>query len=146
MVWCVALTRIAWRGTFAKFPPFPDWMSDAQKWIATRTEYVLYVLLLLQPLSGFATTLLLGKPFPLFIWIVPALVPRNLDLWESLLAVHRVGAYCLFTVIGGHGGLALLHHYVFHDEVLQRMAPWVRRKRPRRVIVDGSAATEPAKT
>lgn len=142
VVWCVALTRIIWRGTFAKFPPFPEWMSNAQKWIATKIEYVLYALLLAQPLTGLATTFLLGKPFHLFFWTVPPLIHRNLDLWESLLFVHRVGAFCLFAVIGGHASMALLHHYVFRDEVLERMAPWMRRKRQRPVVIDGSAATD----
>lgn len=141
VVWSVALVRIIWRWTFAKFPPFPDWMSGAQKWIANKTEYVLYGMLLLQPLTGLATTLALGKPFLLFFWTVPALVHRDLDLWETLLSVHRIGAYCLFAAVGGHAGMALLHHYVFRDEVLERMAPWVRRKRSRLVVVDGSAAT-----
>jgi cytochrome b561 len=130
MVWFIALTRIVWRGTLAKFPPFPEWMSNPQKWIATKIEYILYGLLLLQPLTGLTATLLLGKPFHLFFWTVPPLAHRNLDLWESLLAFHRVGAYCLFAVVGGHAGMALLHHYVFRDEVLERMAPWVRQKSP----------------
>lgn len=141
VVWCVALTRIIWRGTFARFPPFPEWMSNAQKWIATKIEYVLYALLLTQPLTGLATTFALGKPFHLFFWTVPPLIQRNFDLWESLLSVHRVGAYCLFAVIGGHASMALFHHYVFRDEVLERMAPWMRRKRQRLVVIDGSAAT-----
>jgi cytochrome b561 len=130
MVWFFALARIVWRWTSAKFPPFPEWMSNAQKWIATKIEYLLYGLLLLQPLTGLTTTLLLGEPFHLFFWAVPPLVHRNLDLWESLLAFHRVGAYCLFAVVGGHAGMALLHHYVFRDEVLERMAPWVRQQGP----------------
>jgi cytochrome b561 len=146
MALCVALARIVWRGTFAKFPPFPAWMSNAQKWIATKTEYLLYGLLLLQPLTGLATTLLLGKPFQLFFWTVPSLIHRDLDLWELLLAAHRAGAYCLFTVVGGHAGLALLHHYVFRDEVLERMAPWVRQKRPRFVVVSSEATSGIAET
>jgi len=139
VVWSVALARIVWRGTFAKFPPWPEWMSGLQKWIAQKIEYVLYGLLLLQPLTGLATTLLLGKPFLLFFWKVPALVSPNLDLWQTMLSVHRIGAYFLFTVIGGHAGMALLHHYVFRDEVLERMAPWVRQKRPRLVVMNGEA-------
>jgi len=128
LVWCVALARLLWRATFARFPAFPDWMSGAQKWIATRTEYALYALLLFQPLTGLATTLMLGKPFALLLWTVPAILPRNLELWQMLFAAHRVGAYCLFAIIAGHAGMALLHHYVFGDEVLARMAPWVRRR------------------
>jgi cytochrome b561 len=141
VAWGVALIRILWRWSFAKFPPFPEWMSNAQKWFATKTEYLIYGLLLLQPITGVATTLLLGKPFHLLLWTVPALIHRNLDLWETMLSVHRVGAYALFAVVSGHATMALLHHYVFRDEVLARMAPWVRQKRSRLAVLDGSAAT-----
>ena len=142
MVFGAVTARIVWRSTFAEFPPFPAWMSGVQKGIATKTEYVLYALLLLQPMTGLMTTLLLGKPFHLLFWTVPAVLPRNMDLWQSVLAVHRIGAYSLFTVIAGHAGMALLHHYVFRDEVLQRMAPWVRQKRPRLVVIHSPSTTK----
>jgi cytochrome b561 len=129
IVWCVAIVRIVWRGTYAKFPPFPGWMTGLQKWVATRGEYLIYALLLIQPLTGLATTLMLGKPFALLLWIVPALVPRNLVLWQSMLSVHRIGAYALFGIVGGHAAMALTHHYVFQDDVLERMAPWMNRAR-----------------
>ena len=141
-LWFLAMTRIVWRATFAKFPPFPEWMSNAQKWIATKIEYILYGLLLLQPLTGLTMTLLLGEPFHLFFWTVPPLVHRNLDLWENLLTIHRAGAWCLFAVVGGHAGMALLHHYVFRDEVLERMAPWVRQKSPTVSKPPGTKAAE----
>ena len=144
IVWCVALTRIVWRSTYAQFPPFPDWMSNAQRWVSTKMEYMLYGLLLLLPLTGLAATLALGKPFQLLFLTVPSIVRPNLGLWESLLAVHRFGAYGLFAAIGAHAGMALIHHYVFRDEVLERMAPWVRRKRAHLPVVispaDGGTA------
>jgi cytochrome b561 len=145
IVWCVVLTRIAWRSTFAEFPPFPDWMSNAQKWVATRMEYILYGLLFLQPVTGLAATLVLGEPFHLFFLTVPALFHPDLDLWEALVATHRAGAWGLLAAIGAHAGMALIHHYVWGDEVLERMAPWMRRERARLPIVvnhaTGDAAT-----
>lgn len=126
LVWCVALIRMVWRATFAKFPPFPDGMPGVQRWLATRTEFGLYALLLLQPLTGIATTLSLGKPFALLFWMVPAIVHRNLGIWQALLTVHRIGAYCLFAIIGGHAAMALIHHCVRRDDVLTMMAPWAR--------------------
>ena len=141
IVWCVALTRIVWRSTYAQFPPFPDWMSNVQRRVATTTEYVLYSLLFLQPLTGLAATLILGEPFHLLFLTVPALFHRNIDLLESLLIVHRFGAYGLFIVIGAHAGMALIHHYLIGDEVLERMAPWMRRKLARSAFVVSPAAS-----
>ena len=45
--------------------------------------------------------------------------------------IHEIGAYCMFAVIGGHAGMALLHHYVFKDDVLEKMAPWCQQKKTR---------------
>ena len=138
IAWCLALIRIVWRWTFAEFPPFPDWMSNAQRWVATKTEYVLYGLLFLLPLTGLAATLVLGKPFHLLFLTVPGFVPSNVSLWESLLAVHRLAAYGLFAAIGAHALMPLIHHYAFRDEVLERMAPWMRRERRPLALAIGS--------
>ena len=131
LIWFVASARLIWRSFFARFPPFTSWMSGVQKWLARRTEHLLYALLLLQPLSGLAMSLMLGRPFHLFLLTVPAVSWANLDYYLVLKTIHLVGAYALLTVIGGHAGMALLHHYLFRDDVLEKMAPWVKQRRPR---------------
>jgi cytochrome b561 len=132
LIWCVASLRLVWRSTFARFPPFPDGMPALQRWLAVRTEHVLYALLLFQPLTGVLSTLLLGEPFWLVLGTVPAVLPRNLDLRETMVTLHHVGAYCLLAVIAGHAGMALIHHTILRDDVLVRMAPWISRKPARR--------------
>ena len=129
IVWVFTVVRLMWRQSFARFPPFPPRMPRFQQWLARRSEHLLYALLLVQPLTGLTMTLLLGRPFVLFVWTVPALVPRHIDLWLTALSVHRVGAYALFTLVLGHAAAALVHHYVLRDDVLEMMAPWIRRRR-----------------
>src|SRR6201999_741578 len=51
-LWCVTLARLGWRRSLARFPPFPKNMGRVQQWAARLTEYALYMMLLLQPLSG----------------------------------------------------------------------------------------------
>jgi hypothetical protein len=111
-------------------------------WIAMKTEYVLYGLLFLLPLTGLAATLVLGKPFLVLFLTVPLTFHPNPDLRESLLAAHHIGAYGLFAAIGVHAATALIHHYVFHDEVLERMAPWKLRKRAHPAPVVSPAAND----
>lgn len=144
IVWCVALTRIVWRSTLAEFPPFPAWMSNTQRRMATTMEYALYAQLLLLPLTGLAATLVLGKPFHVLFLTVPSLVPTSLNLLGPLIAAHRIAAYCLFASISAHAGMALIHHYVFRDEVLERMAPWMRRKPKPLAPVTGSVKSSTA--
>src|SRR5579859_4294989 len=66
LIWLVSAARLIWRSRFARFPPFPTWMSAVQIWFARHTEHLLYALLLLQPLSGLGMSLMFGRPFHLF--------------------------------------------------------------------------------
>jgi cytochrome b561 len=128
IVWVITLLRLFWRQTRARFPPFPERMPQFQQRLATLSEHMLYLLLIVQPILGLAMSLSLGRPFWLLAWNVPALAPRNLELWLTLLELHRLGAYALFLLASGHGIMALVHHYVLRDDVLEMMAPWMRRK------------------
>lgn len=137
----VTVLRLLWRASFAKFPPFPASMPGVQQWAATKSECLIYLLLVAQPSTGLVTTLLLGKPFHLLLWTVPALLPRNLDLWLMVLNVHRIGAYALFALVSGHAAMALVHHYLLSDGVLWAMAPWLRRQRAENALRSAGRAT-----
>jgi len=118
-------------------------MPRFQQWLARRSEHLLYALLLLQPITGLATSILLGRSFPLLGWSVPLLVPRNIEAWQILLSVHRVGAYALFAVAGGHTVAAFTHHYLLRDDVLEMMAPWLRRPSGRETAPEGAYPLRP---
>jgi cytochrome b561 len=126
-LWCATLARLAWRHSLARFPPFPDSMGRLQQWAARLTEYALYAMLLLQPLSGFAQSVLGGRPFALFGITVPALLPRDSVLAFRFHTLHAEGVIVFVVCVGAHAVAALLHHYVLRDDVLETMAPWLRR-------------------
>lgn len=123
VTWIVVVMRLLWRRWFAYLPPFPATMTKVQQWAAKLNEYGLYLLLLLQPLTGLATTLLLGRPFMLFLWQMPALMARDKPLAHMLEEVHKTGAWILAALIGLHAVAALFHGLVLRDRVLQRMLP-----------------------
>ena len=125
-VWVIALLRLEWRMTHARFPPFADGMNIVHRWVVTLSEYALYALLLLQPITGLTGTLLAGKPFGLFFWTVPAWLPRMADASVAVLGFHQVGAFWLIALVGGHATAALLHHYLARDDTLTTMAPWAK--------------------
>lgn len=132
MIWIVALLRVFWRQTFASFPAFPADMRRISRWTARATEYLLYALLLVQPLTGSLYTLLRGRPFVLFGTTVPPLLARNTDLSEQFHKLHILGAYAFAAVVTGHAFAALLHHFVRRDDVLESMAPVFRRTKTSR--------------
>ena len=123
--WIVVVMRLSWRRWFAYLPPFPATMPKAQQWAAKLNEYALYLLLLLQPLTGLATMLVFGHPFTLFLWQMPALMTQDKPLAHLLKEIHERGAWILAALIGLHAAAALFHSLVLRDRVLQRMLPEV---------------------
>jgi len=123
LVWVIGLARLLWRHNFAYLPPFPASMPKLQQTIAKANEYSLYVLLLVQPITGLGRVLLRGHPFNLFFWEVPALFEPNDHIRHLMVEAHEVGANLLLALIGFHVGAALFHRLVLRDGVLQRMLP-----------------------
>jgi cytochrome b561 len=137
-VWIVTALRLAWRLTGAKLPPFPDSMTARHRTIVKTSEYALYALLLVQPVTGLLTSLFNGHPFPLFFWDVPPL-ERDVLVRDALHAVHVYGARALGLLALGHASAALFHHFVLRDDVLVCMAPVVADTPPARVTEGLSA-------
>jgi cytochrome b561 len=123
LVWIVGVFRLVWRHKFADLPPFPASMPKFQQIVAKANEYGLYLLLLVQPITGLGRVLLRGRPFDLFLWQVPALFAENDSIRHQLAEAHEIGASVLLALIGLHAGAALFHRLVLRDGVLQRMLP-----------------------
>jgi len=122
-VWTTTVLRLVWRNTNAKFPPFPDDMSQLHRTLVQISEYGLYALLVLQPTIGFSAVLTRGRSFTLFWWHVPPLIPHYPAVQPMLLTLHRVGAWTLALLIAAHAVNALVHHFIIRDNMLARMAP-----------------------
>jgi cytochrome b561 len=83
---------------------------------------VLYLLLIVTVLLGVANAWVRGDTlFGLFK--IPAFDPGNTELRESVEDWHGLSANILLALAGLHAAAALLHHYVFKDDVLRRMLP-----------------------
>ena len=123
VIWLVTVCRFAWRTRYARLPPFPDSMPKLQQALAKLNEYGLYALLIFQPVTGVADALFLGRPFPLFLWQVPTILPRDKGLADLFAEMHHIGAYALLFLIGVHALAALFHRFILRDNVLQRMLP-----------------------
>jgi superoxide oxidase len=127
-IWTLTVLRLLWRLTGARFPAFPASMTPLHQLGARLSEYGLYALLLFQPATGFAQTILLGRPFPVFAWNIPPLIARNVALAGIYHDVHKIGAWSLFVLVALHAATALVHHFILRDDVLETMAPVARRR------------------
>lgn len=122
----VTLVRLGYR--LRRRPPaLPDTMYRIDRIAARSTEWLLYLLLLAQPLVGWATVSASGVPIVLLGSVhLPAIAPVDVGVFAALRQTHTVLAYLLFLVFLGHMTGVLLHSLVLRDGILRRMT-WDRR-------------------
>ena len=129
----VVLVRLGWR--FGHRPPaLPDTLMHWQRITATAIHHLLYLFLLVQPLTGYISssfsgykTRWWGIPLPQWGW-------KNQVLNETFTEMHVICSVILLLLVVVHVCGALAHLYMRHDNVLGRMAPWLA----------GAASTEEA--
>jgi len=111
-------------------PPFPASMSSQERLAATASEVLLYGLLFVQPLVGWA--LLSAAGYPIVLWgslHLPPILPHSVMLYAILRKTHTVLAYLLFMAFLAHFGAVLFHTLIVRDGLFNRMAPWRVRAR-----------------
>ena len=115
---------------FSTLPPFPASMSSQERLAATASEVLLYGLLFVQPLVGWA--LLSAAGYPIVLWgslHLPPILPHSVMLYAILRKTHTVLAYLLFMAFLAHFGAVLFHTLIVRDGLFNRMAPWRVRAR-----------------
>jgi cytochrome b561 len=81
----------------------------------------LYVLMLAQPLIGWAMVSAAGTPVVVFGLHLPPIAPVNLTVFGVLRESHTVLAYLLVIVIAAHISAVLMHAIGLGDGMLRRM-------------------------
>jgi len=129
LVLILALVRIAWR-LANRGAPAPVPMPKQQRIAAATGHGLLYLLILAQPLTGWAMSSAANYPVTLFGWFqFPALVGASHDLHEILEEVHEATFYALVVVAAIHVAAALYHHFWMKDDTLRRMLPFTSRRK-----------------
>jgi cytochrome b561 len=106
-------------------PPFLATMSPLERRIATWSERLLYGLLLVQPLVGWA--MLSAARFPVILYgpvHLPGIAPHNITLYAVLRISHSILAFLLFLTFTAHMCAVLFHTLVLRDHLIDRMAMW----------------------
>ena len=110
---------------FSTLPPFPATMSAREQRVASASELLMYTLLFLQPLVGWA--MLSAARYPIIldgsVHLFPIL-PHSAMVYAVLRKAHTLIAYLLFLTILAHFGAILFHTFVVRDRMLYRMVPW----------------------
>ena len=128
-VLALVIVRLVWRlyaGTPAPVPGTPTW----QERIASVTHWLLYALIVAQPISGWLYDSASGlRPFRWFgLFDVPKLTAPDEALSQNAMAAHGLIFWTLVAVVAVHAGAALYHHLFQRDATLARMLPrgWLK--------------------
>ena len=121
----LAVARLVWR--FTHRPPAMVAMPAWQRLAAQAGHGLLYLLLLVMPLSGWVYSNYSGYPVVYLGKVpLPNLVERNRELAATWLDVHVTLSITLAVLVGLHL-LAVLHHqFILRDGTLRRMLAWRR--------------------
>ena len=128
-VLALVLLRMLWRWGDGR--PAEE-RSPAWQMLAARTVHgVLYVVILVIPLTGWWFNSVSGKPLQWFkLFNLPALAAKNDALSAFARGVHEYLFWFLLLVLVAHVGAALKHHVFDNDNVLLRMLPFGHLRQP----------------
>jgi cytochrome b561 len=115
------LARLTWRTTHRPpgLPPMPAWQAAA----AHANHWLLYICIILQPLSGYLGSAFSGYPVKYFGLTLPSLAAKNVALKDFFSVFHLVNSWVLVAAIVLHVAAAAKHRFIDRDEVLRRMWP-----------------------
>jgi cytochrome b561 len=114
--------RILWR---ARHRPPPADLPAPVRRASALAHGALYLLLVVVPLLGWINASSRGWSVALASIVpLPALAATGSRFGHAMGDVHSVLAWVLFGIICVHVGAALLHRFVFRDDVMQRMTLW----------------------
>jgi cytochrome b561 len=117
LVWLRLLWRLSHRP-----PALPASMSTRMQWAAHAGHALLYVLMVLIPLSGWLMSSAKGFQTVWFgVLPIPDLIGKDKPLGELLAQAHKLLNFLLMLTLAGHVGAALWHHFVLKDDTLRRM-------------------------
>jgi cytochrome b561 len=120
----LVIVRLLWR---LRHPtPLTTTMAGWERMIAKITHELLYALLLILPVLGWAAAGYFGYTVRLFgIIPLPALADRTMEWAHEAGDIHAALTWVLLGLVALHVLGALWHYFMRRDRVLQRMLPGV---------------------
>jgi len=122
----LALLRLAW--ALLNLRRRPLYAAGGTGFLARVGHTALYALMVAVPAIGLLRQYASGRSFAMWGIEVFAARPDRIDWLHALLnPLHGPAAWTLLALVAGHVLMALVHRWVWRDEVLPRMAGRVRR-------------------
>ncbi len=106
-----------------KPPHLPYTMPKYERILAHFAHALLYILMIIVPLSGYLMSNSFGYPAMFFGYEMPFLIEKNFDLGKIFAEIHEITAYALLGIVTLHILGALKHRFfdIKENDVLKRM-------------------------
>jgi len=116
----LVVIRLSWR--LYNSPPRLATMAKPLALLARSVHYSLYVLMFIQPISGWFMSSSAGYPPSMFgLFTFPDIVAKNQESVEFYKDLHNTCAYILLVLLVLHVAGALYHHFIAKDNTLRKM-------------------------
>lgn len=118
----LVVIRILWRVTH-KAPAYPASMSGMERFLSTGTHHILYLMMVLIPLSGWIMSSAGERPIGFFgLFDVPKFAVEKGSLLQGISHEgHELLAFAMIALLVLHIAAALRHHLVLKDGIMARM-------------------------
>jgi cytochrome b561 len=123
LILALVALRLLWR-LANRAPELPSGMPAWERAAARSSHFLLYVLMIALPITGWIVNSASNIPFRIF-WLIPlpTIVAPDKATADGVALVHGGLAGLLALVLVAHIGAALRHHFVKRNTVLERMLP-----------------------
>jgi cytochrome b561 len=123
VILALMVTRVAWR--FVRITPsLPADMQLLERRAARASHFLLYLLMLFMPVTGWIINSAANIPFRIFRLVpFPTIVEPDKAMADTAAHVHFVLFVVLSMLLLVHVGAALRHHFIKRNDVLLRMLP-----------------------
>lgn len=117
----LVVIRLGWR-LANPTPALPGGLPPWERLAARLSHGLLYVLMLLLPLSGWVINSAANIPFKVYwLWELPDITGRDRAVKELAESVHETAVYLLVGLVLLHISAALYHHFRHRNNILRRM-------------------------
>ncbi len=116
----VVLTMLLWRIINTR-PTWPNTMPLREQVLAKLTHRLIYLVMILMPVSGYLMSCYAGYGVKFFGMALPVLVGKDEGLGQFFFDMHERLAYLILILVSLHTLGALKHHFIDKNDILRRM-------------------------
>jgi cytochrome b561 len=120
LVFGLVCARLLWRLTHRP-EALPQHLPKWETGIASLTHFLLYICMVLIPLTGALGASFSNKGIAFFGLPLPTFWTANHDIAETFFSIHSAAAWGLIIVVSLHALAGIKHLLINRDNVFQRM-------------------------